>query len=87
VPIHGLNYKDRPGDAARWLNTLGDPYTRTGADRDGRVAIDWGVYGVPETFIVGREGTIVYKLVGPVTPANFDTVLKAEIDKALKAGS
>ena len=51
VPIHGLNYKDQPDNAARWLNTLGDPYTRTGADRDGRVAIDWGVYGVPETFV------------------------------------
>ena len=47
VPIHGLNYKDRPQDAEGWLNELGDPYTRTGADLDGRVAIDWGVYGVP----------------------------------------
>ena len=67
VPIHGLNYKDRPQDAAQWLNTLGDPYTRTGADRDGRVAIDWGVYGVPETFIVGADGRIALKHVGPVT--------------------
>ena len=50
---HGLNYKDHPDDAARWLNTFGDPYTRTGADLDGRVAIDWGVYGVPETFVIG----------------------------------
>lgn len=67
VPIHGLNYKDRPQDAARWLNTLGDPYTRTGADRDGRVAIDWGVYGVPETFVVGADGRIAHKHIGPVT--------------------
>ncbi|MQW58642.1 DsbE family thiol:disulfide interchange protein [Sinorhizobium meliloti] len=67
VPIHGLNYKDRPQDAAKWLNTLGDPYTRTGADRDGRVAIDWGVYGVPETFVVGTDGRIAHKHIGPVT--------------------
>lgn len=68
VPIHGLNYKDKPDDAARWLDELGDPYTRTGADLDGRVAIDWGVYGVPETFLVDREGRIAYKHIGPVTP-------------------
>lgn len=67
VPIHGLNYKDRPQDAAQWLNTLGDPYTRTGADRDGRVAIDWGVYGVPETFVVGSDGRIAHKHIGPIT--------------------
>lgn len=67
VPIHGLNYKDRPRDAARWLDALGDPYARTGADRDGRVAIDWGVYGVPETFVVDRHGRIAFKHVGAVT--------------------
>ncbi len=67
VPIHGLNYKDAPDDAARWLNTMGDPYTRTGADRDGRVAIDWGVYGVPETFVVGTDGIIAYKQIGALT--------------------
>jgi cytochrome c biogenesis protein CcmG/thiol:disulfide interchange protein DsbE len=68
VPIHGLNYKDRPEDAEKWLGELGDPYTRTGADLNGRVAIDWGVYGVPETFLVDREGRIVFKQIGPVTP-------------------
>jgi cytochrome c biogenesis protein CcmG/thiol:disulfide interchange protein DsbE len=68
VPIHGLNYKDQPDDAARWLAELGDPYTRTGADLNGRVAIDWGVYGVPETFVIDREGRIAYKHIGPVTP-------------------
>jgi cytochrome c biogenesis protein CcmG/thiol:disulfide interchange protein DsbE len=67
VALHGVNYKDRPQDAAEWLNTLGDPYTRTGADRDGRVAIDWGVYGVPETFVVGADGRIAHKHIGPVT--------------------
>ncbi len=67
VPIHGLNYKDTPEDASAWLNRLGDPYKRTGADLDGRVAIDWGVYGVPETFIVSADGRIAYKHVGAVT--------------------
>lgn len=68
VPIHGLNYKDRPEDAAKWLDDQGDPYTRTGADISGRVAIDWGVYGVPETFVIDRQGRIAYKQIGPLTP-------------------
>lgn len=66
VPIHGINYKDRPQDAAKWLDELGDPYARTGADRDGRVSIDWGVYGVPETYVVDRNGRIAFKKIGPV---------------------
>src|SRR3546814_114751 len=68
VPIHGINHRDRPQDAAKWLDDLGDPYTRTGADLNGRVSIEWGVYGVPETFVIDREGRIVFKQVGPVTP-------------------
>ncbi|OGA46628.1 MAG: thiol:disulfide interchange protein [Betaproteobacteria bacterium RIFCSPLOWO2_12_FULL_62_58] len=68
VPIHGLNYKDKPEDAERWLNELGDSYTRTGADIDGRVGIDWGVYGVPETFVIDRDGRIAYKHIGQLTP-------------------
>jgi cytochrome c biogenesis protein CcmG, thiol:disulfide interchange protein DsbE len=76
LPIHGLNYKDRPDDAAKWLDTMGDPYTRTGADIDGRVAIDWGVYGVPETFVITKDGRIAYKQIGPITPeALKDTIL------------
>ncbi|MEQ8651485.1 MAG: DsbE family thiol:disulfide interchange protein [Kiloniellales bacterium] len=66
VPLHGLNYKDRPDDAARWLDSLGDPYARTGADLSGRVAIEWGVYGVPETFVVGTDGRVAYKHIGAV---------------------
>ena len=81
VPIHGLNYKDRPEDADRWLAELGDPYTRTGADRDGRVAIDWGVYGVPETFVIDREGRIVYKHIGPVTPKLVEDTLRPLIGR------
>lgn len=64
VPIYGINYKDDPRAAARFLAELGDPFARIGADRSGRVAIDWGVYGLPETFVVDAEGRIAYKHVG-----------------------
>jgi cytochrome c biogenesis protein CcmG/thiol:disulfide interchange protein DsbE len=75
VPIHGLNYKDQPDNAARWLNTMGDPYTRTGADINGRVAIDWGVYGVPETFVITRDGRIAHKHIGAVTPKDVEETI------------
>jgi cytochrome c biogenesis protein CcmG/thiol:disulfide interchange protein DsbE len=87
LQIVGINYKDAPENARRFLGRYGNPFGVVGVDGNGRASIEWGVYGVPETFVVGREGTIVYKLVGPVTPENINTVLKAEIDKALKAGS
>ena len=75
VPIHGLNYKDRPADAAGWLDSLGDPYTRTGADIDGRVGIDFGVYGVPETFVISPDGGIAHKHIGPVTQKDLDRTI------------
>ena len=81
VPIHGLNYKDQPADAQNWLDEMGDPYTRTGADIDGRVAIDWGVYGVPETFVIDREGRIAFKQIGPVTPKLVEETLRPLIAK------
>jgi cytochrome c biogenesis protein CcmG, thiol:disulfide interchange protein DsbE len=87
LQIVGINYKDSPDNARRFLGRYGNPFGIVGVDANGRAAIEWGVYGVPETFVVGREGTIVYKMVGPVTTDNIDTVLRAEIDKALKAGS
>jgi cytochrome c biogenesis protein CcmG/thiol:disulfide interchange protein DsbE len=68
VPLHGINYKDKPDDARAWLDEMGDPYTRIGADIAGKVAIDWGVYGVPETFVIDRDGRIAYKQIGAVTP-------------------
>ena len=80
APIHGLNYKDHPDDAARWLNTFGDPYTRTGADLDGRVAIDWGVYGVPETFVIGADGRIAFKHIGPLTAEVLERTIIPLID-------
>ncbi|MGE0874879.1 MAG: DsbE family thiol:disulfide interchange protein [Burkholderiales bacterium] len=76
IPIHGVNYKDQPEDARKWLDDLGDPYTRTGVDIDGRVSIDWGVYGVPETFLIDREGRIAYKHIGAVTPDVLDGTLR-----------
>ena len=86
LQLVGINYKDAPDNARRFLGRYGNPFGAVGVDANGRAAIEWGVYGVPETFVVGREGTIVYKLVGPITPDNIDSVLKAEIDKALKTG-
>jgi cytochrome c biogenesis protein CcmG/thiol:disulfide interchange protein DsbE len=86
LQIVGINYKDAPDNARRFLGRYGNPFGIVGVDGNGRASIEWGVYGVPETFVVGREGTILYKMVGPVTPENIDSVLKPEIEKALKAG-
>jgi cytochrome c biogenesis protein CcmG, thiol:disulfide interchange protein DsbE len=83
VTVKAINYKDKPEDAIRWLNQGGNPYSAIGADQDGRVSIDWGVYGVPETFVVDRDGRIAFKLVGPITPENWESTLKPAIEKAL----
>ena len=72
LPIWGLNYKDQPNDAASWLQQLGDPYTQIGSDLSGRVGIDWGVYGVPETFVIDGQGRIVYKHIGVLTRRDWD---------------
>jgi cytochrome c biogenesis protein CcmG, thiol:disulfide interchange protein DsbE len=84
LQVIGINYKDTAENARRFLGRYGNPFGMVGVDGNGRAAIEWGVYGVPETFIVGREGKIVYKLVGPITPDNLDSVVKAEIEKAMK---
>jgi cytochrome c biogenesis protein CcmG/thiol:disulfide interchange protein DsbE len=68
VPIYGLNLKDRPEDALAWLSELGDPYVLSASDLEGRVAIDYGVYGAPETYLIDQGGVIRYKHIGPVTP-------------------
>lgn len=83
----GINYKDDPDNARRFLGRYGNPFAAAGADESGRAGIEWGVYGVPETFVIGRDARIVYKLVGPITPDNFDSVLKPVIEKAVSAGS
>ncbi len=71
--IIGLDYKDEPDDGRRWLKQFGDPYFASVIDLDGRVGIDWGVYGVPETFIIGKDGLIKYKHIGPVTHEALDS--------------
>ncbi len=68
VPVYGLNYKDKRDDAIGWLQKHGDPYTRSISDTEGLVGIDFGVYGVPETFVIDKQGVIRYKQIGPVTP-------------------
>ena len=83
--VAGINYKDEPDNARRFLGRYGNPFAANGIDRNGRTAIEWGVYGVPETFVVGRDGHIAYKLIGPITPDNLDKALKPAIEKALAA--
>lgn len=87
LQLVGINYKDVAENARRFLGRYGNPFGAVGADANGRASIEWGVYGVPETFIVGRDGSIVYKLVGPITPQNVDRVLKPEIEKALRTAN
>jgi cytochrome c biogenesis protein CcmG/thiol:disulfide interchange protein DsbE len=73
--VIGLNYKDEPADARKWLEQFGDPYTTSIMDVEGRVGIDWGVYGVPETFIIDKDGLIKYKHIGPVTMESLEAEL------------
>ena len=83
IRLVGINYKDQPDNARRFLNRYGNPFAAAGADENGRAAIEWGVYGVPESFIVGRDGRIAYKLVGPINAENFERVVLPELRKAL----
>jgi cytochrome c biogenesis protein CcmG/thiol:disulfide interchange protein DsbE len=83
IRVVGINYKDQPDNGRRFLGRYGNPFVAAGTDGNGRASMEWGVYGVPETFIVGRDGNIAYKLVGPITEGNLATVLKPEIEKAL----
>ena len=83
----GINYKDQADNARRFLAHFGNPYAAAGADDSGRAGIEWGVYGVPETFVIGRNSKIAYKLVGPITADNIDSVLKPQIEKALAGSS
>jgi cytochrome c biogenesis protein CcmG/thiol:disulfide interchange protein DsbE len=84
IQLVGINYKDAPDNARRFLNRYGNPFVATGRDAQGRASIDWGVYGVPETFLIGRDGRIAYKLVGPITAENLKGTLMPQIEKALK---
>lgn len=66
IPIYGINWRDDRAEATRWLQQLGNPYVASGDDRDGRVGIDWGVYGAPETFLLAADGTVLHKHLGPL---------------------
>ena len=82
LPIYGLNWRDNGPEARRWLQQLGDPYVATAYDQDGRVGINWGVYGAPETYLIAADGTILYKQLGPLSwglwEENFVPLLKAQ---------
>lgn len=86
VTIFGLNYKDKPEDARNWLGRLGDPYNQIGVDLDGRVSIDWGIYGVPETFVVDSSGHIRYKHVGPMAPRDLEECIRPVIERLKEQG-
>lgn len=85
VRLYGLNYKDEPANALRFIAQYGDPYARIGADVKGRAGIDWGVYGVPETFVVRGDGSIAYKQIGPISQESLRDKLMPAIEAAAKA--
>ena len=85
VKLYGLSYKDEAANSVRFLTQEGNPFDAVGDDYAGRTAIDFGVYGVPETFVVRGDGVVAYKLVGPLTPYALEKTLLPEIEKALKA--
>src|SRR6056297_436969 len=85
IPIYGINYKDDPEKALAFLDELGNPFTAIGADRAGRVAIDWGVYGVPETYLVDGDGRIVLRFAGPLTAASLERTLRPALAEAAGA--
>ena len=86
VPLFGIDQKDAPADAARFLQSLGNPFQKIGADSNGRVSIDWGVYGVPETYVVDGAGKIAYKYIGPLTDEAVEKELRPAVERAAKAG-
>jgi cytochrome c biogenesis protein CcmG/thiol:disulfide interchange protein DsbE len=85
--VIGLNYKDKPATAKAWLNELGNPFARIAVDTKGRTAIDFGVYGVPETFIIDRQGRIRYKHVGPIRPEDYTATIAPLITRLAAEGS
>lgn len=82
IPIHGVNYKDQPDNAQGFLSELGNPYATLGADLTGRTAIEWGVYGVPETYLIDAEGKILLRHAGPITRQEYERVIRPAVDAA-----
>ncbi len=84
IPVYGINYKDAPDNALAFLDELGDPYTAVGGDPQGATSLNWGVYGVPETFLVDGDGTIIMRVAGPVTQRAIQGRLRPALDEALR---
>ena len=82
ITIYGVNYKDKPGNALKFLNDLGDPYAAIGADEAGRMALDWGVYGVPETYVIDGNGQIILRFAGPITERAMENQILPAIEQA-----
>ena len=84
IPIYGINWRDNHSDASQWLQQLGDPYVTTGYDGDGRIGIEWGAYGAPETFLINADGIVLYKHLGPLNAAIwqnlFEPLIAAEVE-------
>jgi cytochrome c biogenesis protein CcmG, thiol:disulfide interchange protein DsbE len=81
VPVNAINYKDDPAKATSFLKELGEPFRKVGADRTGRTAIEWGVYGVPETFVIDKQGNVAYKHVGPMQPRDLERTILPLLEK------
>ena len=82
IPVYGINYKDPLGNAQSFLTELGDPYTGIGRDEQGRMALDWGLYGVPETYVIDGEGTIILRFAGPITQRVIESTIRPALEKA-----
>ncbi len=82
IPVYGINYKDPLGNAETFLTDLGDPYRAIGRDEQGRMALDWGLYGVPETYVIDGEGTIILRFAGPITERVIESTIRPALEKA-----
>jgi cytochrome c biogenesis protein CcmG/thiol:disulfide interchange protein DsbE len=82
IPIYGLNWRDDREEALMWLQQLGNPYVASAFDQEGTVAVDWGVYGAPETFLIGADGTVLHKHLGPLTEQVWESDFQAKIEAA-----
>ncbi len=82
IPIYGVNYKDEPAKAQGFLDELGNPYARLAADPSGRTGLDWGLYGVPETFVIASDGTVIKRFAGPITDGILEVIIRPAIAEA-----